>query len=159
MKPARKPPRNTTAPKSETTISQKGSEAIIQEKLLHVQHSRHHGPLPDPQTFKSYDLTVPGAAERILVIAEQSAAHAREMDKILLQAQVDSDLRCHSEARNGQLFAIISVLAMAGVAVYALKLGYPTVAGIICSTTVVGLVAVFVTSRLKPQANGSTDVP
>lgn len=158
MKPAKRPPRNTVAPKDEATIPQ-DSEAVIEEKLLHVQHSRYQGPLPDPQTFKSYDLTVPGAAERILVMAEQSAAHAREMDKTLLQAQVDSDLRSHSEAKHGQYFAIISVLAMAGVAVYALKLGYPTVAGIICSTTVVGLVAAFVTSRLKPQASGATDTP
>jgi len=119
--------------------------------IMRVQQE-HRGPLPDPQAFNSYNVTVPGSAERILIMAEQSAQHAREMDKEILHAQLTVEIQNHSEAKAGQMFAIVSVLSMSGVAIYALKLGYPVVAGIICSTTIVGLVAAFITGRLKSSS-------
>jgi uncharacterized membrane protein len=42
---------------------------------------QHSGPLPDPETFRSYDLVVPGAAERILRMAETDAAHNRDLEQ------------------------------------------------------------------------------
>ena len=120
--------------------------APFTQEVIHVQQE-HHGPLPDPRTLEQYNSIIPGAAERILVMAEQNARHAIEMDKEILEAQIVVAQQNHTEATKGQFFGIIGVLAMAAVASYALWRGYPTVAGIICSTTIIGLVTVFVTGK------------
>ena len=54
------------------------------EDLVRVQTARHlefsSGPLPPPQFFQAYETTLPGAAERILTMAEreQKSRHSRE---------------------------------------------------------------------------------
>ena len=42
------------------------------------------GPLPDAATLERYDALVPGAAERIIAMAEKQSVHRREMEKIAL---------------------------------------------------------------------------
>lgn len=82
-----------------------------------------------------------------------------EMDVEILRAQLTVENKNHSEVRTGQTLGIISVLATAGVVIYALNLGYPVVAGIVCSTTIVGLVAAFVTGRMKAETGRNSEQP
>lgn len=41
----------------------------------------HAGPLPDPQSLQRYDDIVPGAAERIIVLAEKQASHRQKIER------------------------------------------------------------------------------
>lgn len=57
-----------------------------------------HGPLPPPESLKQYDIIVPGAAERILSMAEKEMEHRhRREDKTLKY--------------NGRLIIVSTVLA------------------------------------------------
>jgi uncharacterized membrane protein len=40
----------------------------------------HQGPLPHPAVLKQYDDVVPGAAERIMRMAEQQAQHRQDLE-------------------------------------------------------------------------------
>ena len=99
------------------------------------------GPIPHPLILEEYDRLVPGAAERILAMAEQDAKHQQAMETGTLKA-------AESSARRGQYFGLIIGLAALSAAMGALAMGSATVAGVIGGTTVVGLVSVFIIGRV-----------
>jgi uncharacterized membrane protein len=68
------------------------------------------GPLPPAADFANYERTLPGTAERIIVMAEEEAEHRRKFDFQLL----DSSFRTR---RRGQTYAFVvslTALAIAG---------------------------------------------
>lgn len=73
---------------------------------------------------------------------------------LALQAEIDDSNQRHRETRRGQYAGIFSVLTSFSTAIYALSLGHAVVAGTICSVTVGGLVAVFITGRKAQPENG-----
>ncbi len=113
-----------------------------QEALLALQQEQCYfaGPLPSPQTFAEYDKIVPGAAERILVMAEKDAEFQRAITHKALKAEA-------SERRLGQILGFCIGLASLITTGIALFFNQPTAASIIGGTTVVGLVTVFVLGR------------
>ena len=44
------------------------------------------GPLPRPADLEFYEKIVPGAAERILTMAEKQGAHRQEIEKIVVKS-------------------------------------------------------------------------
>ncbi len=104
------------------------------------------GPLPHPDVLNRYDQIVPGAAERILIMAEEDAKHQRGIEKAALQS-------ASSEARRGQIFGLIIGVFAFSTCIVALSLGSKKTAIAIGSTTVVGLVTVFVTGHIKKSNN------
>jgi uncharacterized membrane protein len=69
---------------------------------------QHAGPLPPATEFDGYERTSPGAASRILAMAEQDAEHLRDMER-----------RAQTTTSRQALIAQISALAvpLIGVAV------------------------------------------
>ena len=129
------------------------SEQAGQVTTATIRHQsyEHSGPLPDPQTLTRYNEIIPDAAERILAMAEQNAEHYRQLERMALAAQVDDNNARHRNIRRGQIAAILSVAASFAIAGYALYLGHAAVSGTICSVTVIGLVATFVTGRSEEK--------
>jgi len=71
-----------------------------------VAQSSFSGPLPPPEILSGYDKVLPGAAERILKMAEDQASHRRELERQIVQ----SDL---SRSRLGLLCGLaVSALAI-----------------------------------------------
>lgn len=125
---------------------QQKSDEVTATTLVQKQ-TYHEGPLPAPQILAEYENLLPGAAERILAMAEANAAHSMEMEKKLLEAQIADAQETHTDTRRGQwggIFSVAAAFALAGLALYC---GHPTVAGTICSVTILSLVTVFVTGR------------
>lgn len=50
--------------------------------------SIHEGPLPDPETFEKYDKVCPGAADRILTMAEEQMHHRHKLEYKFLDSRV-----------------------------------------------------------------------
>lgn len=61
------------------------------------------GPLPPPSTLERYNASVPDAAERLLVMVEQQAAHRRAPESAVVAGNLAAQ-------RRGQYFAIVVVL-------------------------------------------------
>lgn len=55
-----------------------------------IQQKFHQGPIPPSEELANYDRIVAGAAERIIRMAEEQAAHRREIEHRSLQADIDS---------------------------------------------------------------------
>lgn len=105
------------------------------------------GPLPSPDILARYEQVIPGAAERILAIAEADAKHQREIELAALRAE-------EASVRRGQWLGFAIALFALTISVVALYLGSPWVAGIIGGTAVVGLVSAFVLGRIGTSAEG-----
>ena len=83
---------------------------------------------------------LPGAAERIMRMAEKEQASAREVEGIAVRAAT-------ADNRRGQIFGFLVALAAFGTAGWLGYLGHETAAAIVGGGTVVALVTVFVTGR------------
>ncbi|MEO5327766.1 MAG: DUF2335 domain-containing protein [Magnetococcus sp. THC-1_WYH] len=68
-----------------------------------MRHSRFEGPLPPPSVMEGYNQVIPGAAERILHMTEESAAFQQKISMAALSAQ-------SSDTRRGQWFAFLVAL-------------------------------------------------
>jgi uncharacterized membrane protein len=71
-----------------------------------IQTEAHSGPLPHPQILHGYNQIVPGAAERILSLAENQQAHRHRLESQAMQI----------ESRNS-LLGIISAFVLSVVTV------------------------------------------
>ena len=106
----------------------------MQQVMLEYQ-----GILPTPQMFQGYDDVVPGAANRILVLAEEESDHRRGMD------------RRFARYRTGALVAG-TVIALAGLALcgYLVRRGATGWAVAAFLAEVVALVGPFLFYRRAP---------
>lgn len=107
---------------------------------LSVTQESFAGPLPHPSILEGYDKVIPGAAERILAMAEREQAHRHKMDSDHLSLLA-------RERSRGQTygFAIGCVAIVAGA--LTATLGHPIAGSLIGGGGVAGLVAVFVIGK------------
>ncbi len=101
----------------------------------------YSGPLPPAEQLAAYDKVEPGAANRIIVMAEEYAKHNRELERTALNLEGKTRLR-------GQLFGVLVVLAVLGTCLLALDFGYETFAIALGSGTLVALAIVFVLGKV-----------
>ena len=111
----------------------------INKQLAQVSQS-YSGPIPPPQILEEFERIIPGAAERILHMAEENGKHQREMERSALNMVADT-------TRRGQRYGLLIGLTAFITCIIALWLGSEETAMTIGGVTIVGLVAVFVTSR------------
>jgi uncharacterized membrane protein len=52
------------------------------------QQTIHQGPLPAPESFAAYERVLPGAADRILKMAEQQATHRQGLERSALNGDI-----------------------------------------------------------------------
>jgi len=117
----------------------------------------HSGPIPSPEDLEHYRQVLPDAPDRILSMAELNAQSFRDFNHKRLDGQITIEKNRHQEVTTGQFFGAGSVGLMAIIAIVALITDHPVVAGTICSTTIVGVAAVFVTGRKIDGNNGNDD--
>jgi uncharacterized membrane protein len=98
------------------------------------------GPIPHPTILEEYEKIVPGAAERIIAMAESDMKHQQEMDREELRI-------AESQVKRGQISAFwLTIIALA-VCIFALLMGSEMAASVIAGTTIVALVTAFVIGR------------
>lgn len=115
------------------------------DQAVSVRHEFSSGPLPAPEVLRGYEDLLPGAAERIIRMAEQEQKDSHDIRMIAVRETA-------ADTKRGQYFGIVVALAALGTAAFLGYHGHSTAAGIVGGTTVVGLVWVFVTGR---RASGS----
>jgi uncharacterized membrane protein len=114
------------------------------EAKQHIIHQKgYSGPIPDPGSLDRYNQIVPGAAERIISMAESEAKHRHTIETMAIASDVD-------QRKRGQWFGfVIGTIALLA-SIYAIFKGQEKAAMVIGGTTVVGLVSVFVLGRIIP---------
>lgn len=104
------------------------------------QSSLYRGPLPPPEFFSKYDSVVPGAADRILAMAEKEQGHRHSWEmRHLLWDGITSVL--------GLVFGWLLSLALTAGAVYCAVIGQAFVAAVLTGFAAFGAVASLIRGR------------
>ena len=61
--------------------------------MAHFRAEFFEGPLPHPETLAEYDRISPGAASRILAMAEEQSKHRQELEKLVVRSNTRSQDR------------------------------------------------------------------
>ena len=64
----------------------------VERAVAKVIQSEFSGPIPPPSIIKGYEEIMPGAAERIIAMAENQAKHRQYMEKIMVNAEARDSL-------------------------------------------------------------------
>lgn len=75
--------------------------------VARVQGTLFQGPLPHPEILAGYDQVLPGAADRIITMAEKNQAHRHALEAKVIPAGITSE-------RIGQILAFLLYLATLG---------------------------------------------
>ena len=109
------------------------------------------GPIPDPSSLAAYQQIVPDAGERIPAMAEEEARCRRERtdkDHASENLTKEVDVRGYHEGiKRGQYLSFVLIMSCIAGAIYCVRCGAYTVAGIISSTGFAGIAAQFIPRR------------
>ncbi len=95
------------------------------------------GPIPPPAILEGYEKIVPGAAERIIKMAENQSEHRQGLERTVIG----------SDARNstmGVIFGFIIGLVGLGAGAYLVKINHPVIGTVFGGGTICSLVGTFV---------------
>lgn len=104
-----------------------------------VEHSS--GPLPPPKALAGYEETLPGAANRIVTMAEEEQSYRHKMTEKSIKNN-------NRHTARGQYMGFILVLVLIGASVYLALKGYSDLSKTIVTTTIIGVSIVFVLNRI-----------
>jgi uncharacterized membrane protein len=110
------------------------------------------GPIPSPEALQQYETICPGAADRIISMAEKNMAHRHSMEEELLSSEFK--LR-----KTGQLYGLIALILLLSVVAFTFYLKMPISAGILGSVTILSVVAMFLNRESVPSAKSTPDEP
>ena len=123
-------------------IPEEAREKVLQAFLeISIQKfSSFSGPLPPPTLLKEYSDIVENGAERIFQMTEKQSNHRMQLENHALREELD-------QSRRGQNFGFTLGLVGLILATVMAILDHEVVAGIFGTTTIVGLVTVFVIGK------------
>lgn|SRR5690625_1217444 len=111
-----------------------------------LRSSAFSGPLPPPEILKGYNEIIENGAERIIRMAENQSTHRMGLENYAIKEEL-------RQSRWGQVFGFILGVIGMGLATVLGLYGHEVVAGIFGSTTIIGLVTVFVIGRRAQRSN------
>lgn len=110
------------------------------QRVVAVQaQSTYSGPIPPPEALEKYNNTLPGAADRIITMAEKEQQNRYEMAHKI----VNRELR-------GQIIGAVLILILIAVALYLAIIGQTALAGIIFGG-LIGTIGVIFVLHQKPS--------
>ena len=107
------------------------------------QKSFFSGPVPPPENLAHYEQICPGAAERILLMAEAEQNHRIKTDNEILELEKLNSKRTYAFQTRGQWFALISLFSIGGLGLTAFLLDYPKEGRDIVVTAMIGIIGLF----------------
>ncbi len=126
--------KNLPTQKNKTNSSKMTAEA---------RQVQFQGPIPPPEILSNYEQLQPGAADRILAMAESETRHRQEMERMALTAEVKGLTSEAKDTQRGQYCGLtIGIVAILS-GTYAAVNGAPWAGGFIGTGGVVALVSAF----------------
>lgn len=110
------------------------------------------GPLPRPSDFAQYEAILPGAAERIVAMAEKQAVHRQALEKKV----IDSDAL---HALVGTVFGLVIGLFGLSVAGYCIYTGHDWAGAVIGGATLASMVGSFIYGSSKQRRERQEQSP
>lgn len=107
------------------------------EIFMAMEQKSFQGPIPPPEDLKGYEEVLPGASHRIITMAEENSKHRREMEKAIIEGNLNLSKR-------GQWIGLFLAVFFAGISLVLAFHGYETLGGILISSTLLGALVIFV---------------
>ena len=114
-------------------------ESVVMERLF-------AGPLPPPEYLAQYKSILPDAPERIMAMAEKEQQHRHDVDNTMVEGGLKQRSR-------GQVLGFILALFFGVASLFLGLKGQTALAGILGTTTVIGLAVVFVLNKKPSKDN------
>lgn len=109
-----------------------------------LQARQFSGPLPPPEILEHYNQILPGAAERIIRMAEQQGEHRRSLEKTAIEANATA------EKRGPILGFILAMTALIG-GIWLISKGLKIEGLVALLTAIAAPVGVFVYGKVQQQ--------
>lgn len=126
-------------PKGQKKTDQSLQENETAQKQIntHIARATYQGPLPLPHMLAQYDEVVPGAADRIITMAESQSKHRQKMESSVIAAGIRDSLL-------GLISAfLIGITTVVGGTICVLK-GVSTGGTILSGSGLAALIGVFI---------------
>ncbi len=117
-----------------TGIPDRQQVSLIQRQL---SVSSFSGPIPPPEILSKYDEICPGAADRLIRMAEKQSAHRQSLESRALDCE-------HKRSMLGMMCGLVVAISGFAVAAWIAWLGHPWIGVLFASIDIVSLVGVFV---------------
>ncbi|WP_446786960.1 DUF2335 domain-containing protein [Macellibacteroides fermentans] len=107
--------------------------------------SSFRGPLPPPEILNGYESVLPGASERILKMAEKQQEHRIDVERMIVDRQT-------KQSGFGQIWGGCLAVLFGVIACILGYTGHDWLAGIIATSTIIGLATIFVLNRKAKES-------
>lgn len=138
-------PENLSPILEDPSLSEEEKVRMIRTLISISRKESFSGPLPPPKILAQYNDILTDGAERIMQMAEKQSNHRITLERQIINEEIIQSSR-------GQWLGFILGLICLILASLLAYLGHDTVAGIFGTTTIIGLVSVFVLGK-KGQHN------
>ncbi|MBN1806837.1 MAG: DUF2335 domain-containing protein [Sedimentisphaerales bacterium] len=149
MSRSRKLRKNLKKKQKAQLAAQETNSAEIQESKATIEQRYFAGPLPHPDILDKYNAILPGAADRIITMAEKQAEHRQNIER---RQQTSETVLSFT----GQLCALLFVLTTVIGASYCILRGQPWGGVGLGATGIVSIVYAFI--RGHRQKEESSDL-
>jgi uncharacterized membrane protein len=105
-------------------IVQPGKMTQVRQTVIAVSRKFHKGPLPAPEDFEHYDTVLPGAAERIIAMAEKEQAHRHDAERKVIFHEFGTRYV-------GQVGALVALVLLVAAVIFCAYIGQPVTASVI----------------------------
>jgi uncharacterized membrane protein len=105
-----------------------------------AQATSFSGPLPPPDILQGYNDVVPGAAERILKLAEGQTAHRQDLEKRVIKSDI---IKSYLGLGAAFILALAMIVGGCLVAYHGATTGHAVAGGVIATGAVAALVWAF----------------
>lgn len=112
----------------------RGEAATI---FMAMEQKSFQGPLPPPEDLQGYEDVVPNAANRIITMAEENSKHRREMEKTIIEGNLNLSKR-------GQWIGLFLAIFFSAIAMILAFNGYERLGTALITTTLIGALVIFV---------------
>lgn len=117
-------------------------DTLVIEERHEILSSHFSGPLPHPAAFAEYENVCPGAAKRILQMAEDNADHRHKINMMMAEADIKRSAR-------GQILGFFLSLAFIIAALVCVWLKQPWPAGFLGVGGFSSIISLFVIGKRK----------
>ena len=120
---------------------------VLMGTMIAMEQRMYSGPLPPADEIEAYERTCPGAADRIITMAEKSLDHRIANEKLIVSEET-------KQSGRGQVLGFILAIFFGIIALVLALTGHEILAGIIAGTDIVSLAVIFVLNKVPELRNG-----
>jgi uncharacterized membrane protein len=115
-------------------------DQVLAQVLSVIHEEQFSGPIAHPRHLREYEEVLPGAADRIISMAENNLRQRREMEKTALEAEI-------ADRKLGMWLGFISLSLLVAFAFVCILKGMLVGAGLLLSAAALGTIGAFIRGR------------